>query len=124
MDLNEVRQFLADRMATIDGLRTFAYVPNSLQPPAAYVDFPVSVTYHNARALNEFVFPVFVCVARSDDREAQRNLGEYLSPEGPRSIPAALEGDQSLYAVVCREIQTAAASDTKYFGTFIVEVTG
>lgn len=95
--VTELRQGLADRLATIRGLRVSATVPDQVNPPIAVVTMD-SVTYDEAfnRGLDEYRFTVVVVVGRVAERSAQNNLDAYLAPSGSTSVKAAIEGDKSL----------------------------
>lgn len=99
--VSQVAEGLRAQLATINGLRTFAYQPEQVNPPVA---FPVldSIEYHHAFGGGDVQmrFMVFVIVGRYLDRVAHANLDGYLSYSGPTSLRAAIESDSSLNGVV------------------------
>ena len=99
--LYEIRAQLKARLATIDGLRAFGFVPDSLPVPAAFVGAPEEVQFDvtMARGCDRWLIPVRVAVSRATDRHAQEDLDDYLAGSGPRSIKAAIEGDFTLGSV-------------------------
>lgn len=98
--VSQVADGLKTRLATINGLRTFSYQPEQLNPPVA---FPVleSVEYHGAMSGGDvrMRFMIFVVVGRYLDRVAHSNLDGYLSYSGATSLRAAIEGDKTLGGV-------------------------
>ena len=128
--LASLRDGLADRMATINGLRTSSTVPDAPRPPIAVV-MPDRVVYDlNARrGADTFLFTIILLVGRADDRAAQNNLDTYIV--GPNSIKAAIEADRTLGGVAntCRvtEMNNYASmmiGETVYLAAnFAVEVT-
>lgn len=98
--VSQVATGLATRLATISGLRTFAYQPDQINPP---VGFPVlqSVEYHGAMGGGNvrMLFDVVVIVGRYVDRVAHSLLDGYLSYSGATSLRAAIEGDKTLGGV-------------------------
>lgn len=95
--VSQVAEGLRERLATINGLRTFAYQPEQVNPPVA---FPVldSIEYHRAFGGGDVQmrFMVFVIVGRYLDRVAHANLDGYLSYDGATSLRQAVEGDTQL----------------------------
>ena len=95
--VSEAAEGLRERLATITGLRTFEYLSDTFQPPAAMVNID-NVDYHQAFAGGDpvYTFTVTLFVARAEERTAQRKLDEYLSYGGDKSVRAAIENDTSL----------------------------
>ena len=95
--VTQVAEGLRDRLAKVNGLRTYSYQPEQLNPPVA---FPVleSIEYHRAFGGGDvrMRFMIFVVVGRYLDRVAHSNLDGYLSYDGPTSLRAAIEGDPQL----------------------------
>ncbi|WP_304452905.1 hypothetical protein [Nocardiopsis sp. YSL2] len=102
-DVSAVRSVLADRLATITGLRVQEYTEGSVSPPTATllvglgpdtsmsrpaIDYDKS--YRGAAMLN-FLVKVAVSATLSD--VSQRELDAYLAKDGPKSIKAAIEAD-------------------------------
>lgn len=92
---------LETRLATISGLRVFDHVPDSWATPCAFV-IPDTVEYWNAFAGGDAThnWTATVVVGRQSDRSSQRQLLEYMSYSGTKSIRAAIEGDRTLGGVV------------------------
>lgn len=95
--ISELRTGLANNLATINGLRTAATIPEDPKPPVAIVT-PVSVQYDTSfgRGSDEFQFSVVVLASRIDARSAQDTLDAYCSSTGSLSIKAAIESDKTL----------------------------
>lgn len=98
MKLTDVRKGIAQSLATIPGLRTYAYEAEAINVPCAVVMFPESIDFTGAmqRGRDTFEMVIHVLVSRSDVRAAQDALGEYASGSGEYSIKQAVEQDQSL----------------------------
>lgn len=109
--ITQVKQGLADRLATITGLRAFAYQPDQLNAPIAF-SLLDSITYH--RTFNtptvEMVFTVTVIVCKADSRSAQAQVDPYVSPTGNQSVLAAIEDDTTLGGKVDTLVVTSAGA--------------
>jgi hypothetical protein len=103
--LTDLRTGLANRLATINGLRSSAYIPDNPQPPVAVV-MPGRITYDQAfgRGSDEYQFTIMLIVGRVADRASQTTLDTYCESSGSRSVKAAIEADRSLggKALDCR----------------------
>jgi hypothetical protein len=103
--LTDLRTGLANRLTTITGLRSSAYIPDNPQPPVAVV-MPGRITYDQAfgRGSDEYSFTIMLIVGRVADRASQTTLDGYCESSGSRSVKAAIEGDRSLggKALDCR----------------------
>jgi len=93
MDLGLVMDEVAGRLATISGLRVFAYPPPTLAPPAAIVSYPESLTFDATygRGMDRMRLPVVAVVGKPSDRSTRDHLAAYCNGSGPQSIKAALE---------------------------------
>jgi hypothetical protein len=120
--VTEIKQGLADRLATIPGLRSYAQQPDNANAPFAWPMLE-SITYNGAMGggLVVHTFQVSVVVGRVAERTAQNQLDGYLSYEGATSIRAAIEGDKTLGGKVqnlivesAANITTLDANDTTY----------
>jgi hypothetical protein len=103
--LTDLRTGLANRLTTITGLRSSAYIPDNPQPPVAIV-MPGRITYDQAfgRGSDEYQFTIMLIVGRVADRASQTNLDAYCASSGSTSVKAAVEGDRTLggKALDCR----------------------
>jgi len=103
--LTNLRSGLATRLATISGLRSFAYIPDNPHPPVAVV-MPGRISYDTAfgRGSDEYQFTIMLIVGRVADRASQTNLDAYCASSGSASVKAAIEGDRTLggHALDCR----------------------
>jgi hypothetical protein len=108
--LTDLRTGLANRLATISGLRSSAYIPDNPQPPVAVV-MPGRIQYDTAfgRGSDEYQFTIMLIVGRVADRASQTTLDGYCESSGSRSVKAAIEGDRSLggKALDCRVTEMA-----------------
>ena len=132
MTVTDLRIGLANNLATINGLRTAATVPDDPHPPIAIVK-PNSITYDLAFARtggDEYEFLVLLIVGRVDERSAQNKLDGYCAPSGPTSVKQAIESDKSLggkaYDLRVREMrnyQQVTVGDVTYLSAeFVVQV--
>jgi hypothetical protein len=98
--VSQVATGLANRLATISGLRTSAYQPEQLNPPFAFPTLN-RIEYHRAFSGGDVVmdWTVNVIVGRYIDRNAFATLDDYLSYSGAKSVRAAIEGDKTLGGV-------------------------
>lgn len=103
MDLAQVMQQIADRLDTIDGLRTHAHPMGSVTPPAAIVSYPEVIDYDQTyqRGEDHLTLPLVVVVGRPYDRGTRDALAPYVNGSGPSSVKAVLEaGDFTAFATV------------------------
>jgi hypothetical protein len=128
--ISQVKAGLATRLATITGLRTYAYQPDQLNAPMAYSNLD-SITYHRTfGGMTEQVYTVTVIVARATERTAEASVDEYTAYSGTRSVRAAIEADSTLAGVVddlivesATGIQSVSANDAEYLSVdFVVRV--
>jgi len=101
--LSELRQGIADRLATIPGLRVSSTFLDAPRPPVAMV-LPDRVDYDlNAnRGADTFIFQISLLVGRADERSAQDKMDTYVV--GTNSVKAAVEADRTLGGIAdtCR----------------------
>jgi hypothetical protein len=98
--MRELREGLATRLRTVDGLgQVSEYQLSSPSPPCAYLT-PVRTSRiamgHHGVAPVEVVFTVTVLVVAGVEEAAQVNLDEIVDAG---AVPAALEADQTLGGV-------------------------
>lgn len=96
--LGDLRKGLKDRLATIDGLRTYATMPAAPQTPAVAV-IPRSREDLSFDGDCRYRFVIWVYVNPSDLTRAQTQIDEYLSSDGSHSIEVAIEDDPTLGGV-------------------------
>jgi hypothetical protein len=130
--ITDLRNGIANNLATIAGLRTSATIPDQINPPIAVV-VPQSITYDTAFARtggDQHEFIVTVIVGRVDERSAQNRLDAYCSGTGTGSIKTAIESDKTLggKAFTCRctdlrnYTQISLADSTYLAAEFVVQV--
>ena len=128
--ITQVKTGLAARLATIAGLRTYAYQPDQLNAPMAYSNRN-TITYHRTfGGMTEQEYTVTVIVARATERTAEASVDGYTSYDGTTSVRAAIEADRTLGGVVddlivesATGIQSVSANDTEYLSVdFVVRV--
>lgn len=81
---------LAEALGTIDRLRPFAWPPDKVTPPAAFVELP-DITYDVAfaRGAEQLAIEVVVVVSRVDSRSARDRVLQY-----PPLVKAAIEAHE------------------------------
>jgi hypothetical protein len=129
--VSQIKTGLAANLATVSGLRAYAYQPDNVNTPFAWPLLD-SIQYNGAMGggLITHKFTVSVVVGRSAERTAQSLLDGYLSYAGATSIRQALESDRTLGGVVqdlivesANNISTLEANDATYLAIdFVVTV--
>jgi hypothetical protein len=111
--VSQVGDAIKTKLATISGLRTYAFQPEQLNPPFAYPEL-TQITYHRSMGLGdvEMQWTINVVVGRYTDRTANELLDEFLSPTGAKSVRAVIESDRTLGGVVQTVILSSAADVT------------
>jgi hypothetical protein len=95
--LESVQAGLADALRTIVGLRVYDFPSDRIEPPAAVLSLPETpydVTFGGRT--DEWTFPLWVLVAKADDKASYGEMLGYLEAEGSKSIRAAIEADRTL----------------------------
>jgi hypothetical protein len=129
--VSQIKTGLAANLATVSGLRAYAYQPDNVNTPFAWPLLD-SIQYNGAMGggLITHRFTVSVVVGRSAERTAQTLLDGYLSYKGATSIRQAIESDRTLGGVVqdlivesADNISTLEANDATYLAIdFVVTV--
>ena len=98
--VSQVMTGVKDRLATISGLRAFAFQPDFINPPTAFPTLN-EVSYHGSFGGGDVIFDgvVQVIVGGVSDRLTQGLLDGFASYSGASSIRAALEGEPTLGGV-------------------------
>jgi hypothetical protein len=129
--VSQIKTGLAANLATVSGLRAYAYQPDNVNTPFAWPLLD-SIQYNGAMGggLITHRFTISVVVGRSAERTAQTLLDGYLSYAGAISIRQAIESDRTLGGVVqdlivesASNISTLEANDATYLAIdFVVTV--
>jgi len=96
-----VRSGLKTRLATISGLKTYDYIPDSVNVPGAVVgqldlDFDAALN----RGLDRASCTILLIVGRMSESAGQTKLDGYLASTGSTSVKAAIEADATLSGAV------------------------
>lgn len=93
MQLANVMQQVADRLATIAGLRAYGMPQKGVTPPAAIVSYPENVTFDATygRGMDKITLPMVVLIGRPLDRTTRDLMAGYCDGSGAQSIKAVLE---------------------------------
>lgn len=93
MNLADVMDQVAERLDTVEGLRCYAFPPDSITPPVALVDYPEAYDYDATygRGMDRITLPVWLVVGRPAAAATRDLLGAYADGSGARSVKAVLE---------------------------------
>lgn len=92
----QVRDAMAAAVATIDGLRAYAYELDTINAPAAHVvSLEYDPRYVMADAPTEYQFQIRVYVPRAAVEQAQKLLDGYREVSGATSIRAAVQNENN-----------------------------
>lgn len=113
----QIREGIADNLATIAGLRTTDTVPDNPQPPVAIVS-PSSIQYDLSfqRGLDLHNFVVMIIVGRASERNAQRTLDLFCAGTGASSVKAAIESNRTLTGLV----QDLRVTSMRNYGSTVI----
>jgi hypothetical protein len=131
MDLGAVMQEVADRLATIPGLRTHGHPADNVQPPAAVVTYPEAITFDStyARGMDQITLPVIVMVGRVSARSSRDVISAYAAGAGDRSIKQVAEsGTYTAFdtvRVTDAEFDIVSVAGVEYLAaTFSLDIAG
>lgn len=93
LNIARIMQALADRLATIPSLNTFAFPPGALKPPAAVVGYPETITYDATygRGMDRMRIPVVLVAGRANEQSTVARITAYANSQGTSSVKAVLE---------------------------------
>jgi hypothetical protein len=94
--LAEVRDGLATRIDSIDGLRVYKLIPDSADFPAALIQPPTIPDYRSDLALGHFEAEIEIALLVPAAADRQQLDLYVLLERGPGSVFAAIEEDRSL----------------------------
>jgi hypothetical protein len=117
--VQEIREGIDDRLATIAGLRHSPNVPGVVNPPHAFVKRRQTTFGVSMDGEDDVTFAVTVLVSWADQTTAQEALDEYLASTGAKSIKAAIDADPTLDGVVDFAHATVVEDEriVAYYGT-------
>jgi hypothetical protein len=134
VDVAAVFTGLANKAATITGLRCFDFTPDSIPEPCFYVhDVDIDYDVAFSGGMDQFIVKCRLLVSHADDRAGQKSLKDYLRAAGPKSVKAALEASPRTLGGACDDLNVQSASGyglyehagTHYYGAeFTVLVIG
>jgi len=95
-DITAMSQGIADNLANISGIRTYATIPDNPTMPAAVVSLS-SIEYDQAfvGGLTNYTFEITVIVSRVAERRAQQRVHDFVQT-GSGSVKNAVESDRTL----------------------------
>lgn len=96
----QLRAGLAARLRTIDGLRVYEKIPDTVNPTAAVI-VPDAGVYGLTfgRNVDSHSFTIQIVISRSNEAGGQDRLDEFISGSGAKAIIAAVDGDDTLGGV-------------------------
>jgi hypothetical protein len=114
-NLSDLKQGLADRLATVPRLRVSPQIPEQVNPPVAVVS-RAQVNYHRdmAGGTTEWTMQVQLIAGRMAERQSQRTIDAWLSWDGPKSVRQAIEADGTLGGVALDTVVTDADALTTF----------
>lgn len=88
-----VRQKLAERLETIEGLKAYAYPPNAISTlPCAFVEWAAeAANYEQPGNLTHWQFVIVLLLAVWDAETGYVEIDEYVEKTGAKSIKAVVE---------------------------------
>jgi hypothetical protein len=98
--VQEIREGIDDRLATIAGLRHSPNVPAVVNPPHAFVKRRTTTFGVSMDGEDDTTFAVTVLVSWADQVAAQKALDGFLASTGATSIKAAIDADPTLDGIV------------------------
>lgn len=113
--ITEMRDALASA-CVVDGLVSMSFMPDKPPTPCAIVMGP-EATFNEDTLSDNYTFPVVILVGTPTQAGASEQLDAYLSRAGDKSVPRAIEADDTLGDVV----QYAAAQGITDYGTHLVQ---
>lgn len=131
MNLATVMDQLASQVATISGLRVYAYPPGSLTPPAAVVGYPDTYEFDKTygRGMDRLTLPLVLVVGKATERTTKDRLAAYCNGSGASSIKAVVESGaySAFHRVTVTDITFDAVSigGTEYMAAlFNIDIAG
>jgi hypothetical protein len=99
--LQRVRDAIADRFSTIDGLRGLKTIPSEITPPAVAIEIE-SIDYDTTmdRGSDDVTWVATLFESKTSERVSQDRLFAYMSGAGPKSVKAAFEANTTLGGLV------------------------
>jgi hypothetical protein len=129
--VQEIREGIDDRLATIAGLRHSPNVPAVVNPPHAFIKRRQTVFGVSMDGEDDTTFAVTVLVSWADQVNAQETLDEYLASTGAKSIKAAIDADPTLgdivdfaHATLVEDERITVFGGVEYLATDIVVEVG
>lgn len=109
MNVAAVMDELKTELATIANLRTFAYPPDKVDPPAAIVGYPNRIDFDVSmgRGTDHMEIPIFLMVSRLTDRTARDKLAPYLAGSGASSVKGVLKAAEPWVAMASVRVRMA-----------------
>jgi hypothetical protein len=131
VNVAEVMAELATAVDTIDGLNTFPFWADRIEPPAAVVAWPEPYDFDAtmARGSDSATFPLVVLVGKVDDASAAIELGAYCDGSGARSIKEVIEAHAptayDVATVESVEFAVTSVAGVEYLAaTFAISIVG
>jgi hypothetical protein len=128
-----IRSGLKTRLETISGLTVYKFVPGQINVPAAIVQRRrTGFDAVMAAGADDWEYVATLLVGWADPEVAQATMSDFLARTGATSVKAAIEGDETLGAVVdfahvreAGEEEIRQYNDIPYLAVdFTIEVTG
>lgn len=131
MNLADVLDEIGEALDLIDGLRVYPYMADAIQPPAAIVAYPDSITFDQTydRGIDRMAASVIIAAGRASARAARDVIAEFADGSGRRSVKATIEGrDYTTFdsvRVLSAEFDVITVANVDYIAaTFELDVVG
>lgn len=106
----QIKEALVAAMTNGTGVRGRPFIPGTVEPPSIVIvpgtfipgDTKAAIEFDStmANGSHDYIFTVALILSDADRRVAQEEVDQYISPEGEKSLKAALEADMTLGGVV------------------------
>lgn len=132
MALEDIMTGLGNALRDIVGLRVYDFPSDRVETPASVLSLPETPYDVTLGGRNdEWTFPLWILVAKADDKSAYKEMLGYLDSEGIQSIRAMVEADRTLggtcdtCAVIGARPLFATIAGTEYLAIeFTIQVFG
>lgn len=97
MGLQAVMTGIGNALRTIGGLRVYDFPSDRVETPAGVLSMPETpydVTLGGRD--DEWIFPLWILVAKADDKASFAEMVAYMDSTGAKSIRATIEADRTL----------------------------
>lgn len=131
MNISSVSAELVTKLASLTGLRAYAFPPDALTPPTAIIGYPESIAFDGTfnRGMDRMTVPVYLVLDRNWDRATAQGFSDYTAGAGASSFKQLLEtGPHTAFStarVMSCSFSVISVAGVEYWAaTFMVDITG